>query len=322
LKGQTKTDTYLKKLLLNLLFLFPIISEAQTSVYHPFPEDSAKWCTQECYVPSIGPGHYQENTYELNGKKLINGIWYSKMYCAGTYCSSNNCSCPPATVGGVCYRIRQDIAQKKVWLHVDSTNTDTIFLDFDLHVGDTLDARREFWAGLGPCHCLTVNSIDSVLIGTQYRTRYKYLYGTFPNYMIDGIGPDHGFFYGPNGYPDGMAQLENFLQNSHFYYPSYSSATVNMNQYCFNFTTGIEEQNPISFFISPNPAHDILNVECKLPNAELKIYDMMGREVMQKEISPSADGSKLEIGIGFAAGVYFVRVSDGKQTAVQKLIVE
>jgi hypothetical protein len=77
------------------------------------------------------------------------------------------------------------------------------------------------------------------------------------------------------------------------------------------------DENP-AFFISPNPAHDKLNVESNLLNAEVKIYDMMGREMLSREIR----NWKLEIGVEFSPGVYLVKVSDGKQQAVQKLIIE
>jgi hypothetical protein len=93
----------------------------------------------------------------------------------------------------------QDTAQKKVWIYVPSTNSDTIFLDFNLNVGDTINGRNEYWAEqLGLSAVTFVTSIDSVLIGTQYRKRYNYSYNGFNgfnNSMIEGIGPTHGLFY-------------------------------------------------------------------------------------------------------------------------------
>jgi hypothetical protein len=306
----------LRKLLLILLFLSPVFSEAQTSVYHPFPEDSAKWCAEMCGNQG---NSLQEATYELNGKVLINGNWYSRLLYYERFCyGAGGCFC--ALVYGAdtaTYYIRQDVVQKKVWLYVDSLNTDTIFLDFDLHVGDTIDARKAYWAGYFSFGGIVL-SIDSVLIGTQYRSRYKYENQTFPNYLIEGIGPDHGFFYNANVGYDHMQTLENFLQNNHVYYPNYSSATVNMNQYCHDFTTGIVELNQISFSIYPNPAHKLLNVECKMPNAELKIYDVMGRVVY----STTLNSKHQTLNPGLSPAVYFVRVSDGERVAVQKLVVE
>jgi hypothetical protein len=74
----------------------------------------------------------------------------------------------------------------------------------------------------------------------------------------------------------------------------------------------------IDLKISPNPAHDKLNVECKLPDAELKIYDMTGRMVQEEKLNYQLSTVNCQL----SSGVYFVRVIAGEKSSVQKLVVE
>jgi hypothetical protein len=302
----------LKKLLLILLFLCPVFSQAQTSVYHPFPEDSAKWCAYSCTL-DFNPWTNQ-STNQLSGKVLINSNWYSRVLVHGIGCP-NPTACVCGHTSGPSageYYIRQDTATRKVWMYNASTNFDTIFLDFNLHVGDTIDARKAVWApavNSGPPFWI-VSSIDSALIDGQYRKRFNY---GCADYLIEGMVPSHGLYLANNCF-EYQASLQYFEHHSHILV-----GDINTGYYwCHDFTTLIDELNQTSFSISPNPAHDKLNVECNLQNAELKIYDMTGREVLSRGIG----NSKLEIGVEFSPGVYLVKVSDGKQQAVQKLIIE
>jgi hypothetical protein len=306
----------MKKLLLLLLFISPFFSDGQTNVYHPFPEDSAKWCASICGCQGYC---FQEATYQLSGKILINGYWYSRMLYYENYCNgAGSCLCG-AILGTdtATYYIRQDTAQKKVWLYVDSLNIDTIFLDFDLQVGDTIDGSKAYWAGYYSFEGI-VSSIDSVLIGTQYRTRYKYENQTFPNYLIEGIGPDHGFFYDANIGYDHMQTVEMFLQNNIAYYPWYNPTPVDMNNYCHDFSTGNKELNQNSFLISPNPAHNSFTITSPLQNARVEIYNVIGERVYQTTLNSKHQ----TLNTNLSTGLYFVKLQHGEQVNVEKLIIE
>jgi hypothetical protein len=290
-------------------------------VYHPFPEDSAKWCAYTCSLDRAG---FWGGTYQLNGKVLINGNLYSRMLTHNQYCTPppGMCICGqlPGTIDT--FYIRQDTATRKVWLYNQSTNSDTIFLDFDLNVGDTIDARKAYWASQWTAtDTFIVSSIDSMLIDGQYRTKYNYppVGNTWcNNSIIEGIGPLHGFFYGANNCFEHENSLVVFSQNDRIVLSSYSDTTYAKNYYCHDFTTDITEPNHYSFSISPNPTHNQLNVECNLQNAKLKIYDVMGREVY----ATTLNSKHQTLNPSLSPAIYFVRVNDGEKVAVQKLIVE
>jgi hypothetical protein len=80
----------------------------------------------------------------------------------------------------------------------------------------------------------------------------------------------------------------------------------------------VDNYKDYSFQIYPNPAHNVLNIECKMPNAELRILDVMGREVYKNEIG----NSKFEISNSFPPGLYFVQVRAGEKVWTQKLVNE
>jgi hypothetical protein len=87
--------------------------------------------------------------------------------------------------------------------------------------------------------------------------------------------------------------------------------------------TGIDEflihENP--FTLSPNPAisTSILQLNFTLKDAEVIIYDFLGKEMIRKNIS----GNRIELGQGnLGSGVYLVRLRNQESEYVQKLIIE
>jgi hypothetical protein len=83
---------------------------------------------------------------------------------------------------------------------------------------------------------------------------------------------------------------------------------------------GIEdiEGQEEGFTVYPNPAHNLLNVECRIQNAELKIYDVTGRTVYEQTIR----NHESEIRNSFSPGLYFVQLRVGEKVYQQKLVVE
>src|SRR5690349_5625983 len=131
----------MKKLLLFVTVLTTLSAQAQTSVYYPFPEDSATWCAELCAIQPPILAAYNQATYKLDGKILINGNWYSRMLHHEIGCQASFSWCLCAQLIGTdttTYYLRQDIPQKKVLIYIPATNSDTIFLDFNLSIGDTI----------------------------------------------------------------------------------------------------------------------------------------------------------------------------------------
>ena len=81
-----------------------------------------------------------------------------------------------------------------------------------------------------------------------------------------------------------------------------------------------------SLKLYPNPARDVLNVELSLEGKDdvtVRIMDVSGKEVISA--IHSKDDKKMEASIDLselAKGVYMIEVSDGKYTAVRRLVKE
>jgi hypothetical protein len=299
----------MKKLLLILLFLSPFFSEAQTSVYHPFPDSNAVWCGNDQWFDGFCD-HTDVSTVYFGNDTLLNGNIYHTLRKSG-YVYSSLCG------GGNYYyypfiaAIRQDTLQHTVFMYDTSTAGDTVFYNFNLQLGDTLDRSKVWW---GNVNLYIVSSVDSIMINGLYRKRYNY--NTTPgcppdSSIIEGIGGTSQLMSLPSNCFEYYTALTSFEQNGIGMYPNASSNC--------DIISGVKNFVSSNYFhIYPNPAHNLLNVECNLPNAELKIYDVMGRVVY----STTLNSKHQTLNPGLSPAVYFVRVSDGEKMAVQKLVVE
>jgi hypothetical protein len=81
----------------------------------------------------------------------------------------------------------------------------------------------------------------------------------------------------------------------------------------------ISEQTLIAIYPNPTTSSSILQLNAQLKDAEVVIYDMLGKEIVRKKLT----GNRMEIEKGsLESGVYFVRVSTEERQYVQKIIIE
>lgn len=189
-----------------------------------------------------------------------------------------------------------------------------------MNVGDTVKTyNTEFYPNS------VVTSIDSILIGLQYRKRWNvYMQGgcsgNWNAQIIEGIGSTYGLLdqRTPYGFCMTYGKLYCFSQNNQTLYPHYS-ATAGCSQ-----VTGIEKystNNNISIY--PNPATNSLQVSLSGNSTikEIALYDVLGNEVpipnpfQRKGNSTSIDVSAL------ANGVYFINLKTSEGVLSKKLVV-
>ena len=82
----------------------------------------------------------------------------------------------------------------------------------------------------------------------------------------------------------------------------------------------MKENADENFTVYPNPARSFLNVEVKIENAELKLYDVSGSEIEIRVVSKNESKVKIDAS-NLATGVYFLKVKSHKGTAVKKIII-
>jgi hypothetical protein len=140
-------------------------------------------------------------------------------------------------------------------------------------------------------------------------------------------GPVSGSFTVPASAPYGIHQMR---IRGEYYVSGYPTGPCTQLQYGetedygFNVIlfTGNNELTPgntLSIYPNPLTSSSILQLNTKVTNAEVVIYDMLGKEMMRKKLT----GDRMEIEKGsLESGVYFVRVRSEERQWVEKMVVE
>ena len=79
-------------------------------------------------------------------------------------------------------------------------------------------------------------------------------------------------------------------------------------------TAGVDDQNQLDISIYPNPSSDLVYIEGNYTQLKVVMYDILGKQVMNKAITNSIDISHLE------KGVYMLQLSDGVKLTTQIIL--
>ena len=79
-------------------------------------------------------------------------------------------------------------------------------------------------------------------------------------------------------------------------------------------TAGVDDQNKLDISIYPNPTSDIVYIEGNYTQLKAVVYDILGKQVMNKPITNHIDISHLE------KGVYMLHLSDGVKLTTQRIL--
>ncbi len=163
----------MKKTVLFTWLLITLFAKGQSTTYYPFPERNATWNFTFLAINMSGPEDYVESySITFSGDTLINNLTYHKLT-------------TPFVALRKGYRgaIRQDIAAKKVFIVPPAETSEQLLYDFTLQVGDTV---KGYISGND-----TVESIDTVLVGSSFRKRWHINSGYRVD-IIEGVGSTYG----------------------------------------------------------------------------------------------------------------------------------
>ena len=79
-------------------------------------------------------------------------------------------------------------------------------------------------------------------------------------------------------------------------------------------TAGVDDQNQLDISIYPNPTSDIVYIDGNYTQLKVVIYNVLGKEILNKSITNSIDISHLD------NGVYILQLSDGVKLSTRKII--
>ena len=304
----------MKKVLLILLFLGIVSgSYSQTSVYHPFPTHDAIWREYSGYSPIP---NYQAFEYVITGDTILSDTIYHKLMRITAYYPIDLTGGPILDSLGDAYQsyygaFKEDTLLKKIYLKVPGTNTRLLY-DFNMELGDTLthvNHGNHTW----------VSTVDSILIGSDYRRRIGIAYetDTIPYvYLIEGIGSTSGLVEPIDILFEFYSVLYCFTQNGvHLYQSS------NMNSTC-DYLAVKEYKSNLSFSISPNPFSTTTQITLAQTyhTIFLSVYDMQGKLVAQNQYT-NCDKIQLNRNT-LTNGMYFLKLTmDDKEITTGKIVV-
>lgn len=289
-------------------------AHAQFNVYHPFPDSNAVWGMGSwCMDGQCGDAALIQNRYA--GDTLIEGLLYKRIHEVFVMTSSNGCCYPPEDLGSGF--LREDTLAKRVFWRNGGMAQDSLLYDFDVQVGDTLTGF------MGSCDMTwTVGSIDSMLIGPNYRKRINYEVSFDPGIqfsIIEGIGSTYGLTTCPFVPFEMGIFLSCFTVDGDLLYPP-SGADM---EACGDLTSAVlppMEIGSAPLKLLPNPASGRLVLQCdpnRLP-LDVSVVDLTGEVHLRSVLSMA--NSAIDIS-SLPSGIYFLHVvRRGTMVATEKFI--
>jgi hypothetical protein len=290
------------------VLMFVVCLGVNAQSYVPFPTDSAIWRVSFFTAQQGCPGLAAEYHYEITGDTTISSITYKKINRIG-YTLDIFCYYGPFGYVGA---IRED-TNKRIYLCLPNSSTDTLLYDFNLNVGDTVRSYLNYFGGYP-----LVGSIDSILIGSSYRKRFNLYYppsGSGPS-IIEGIGSTHGLLdWNPEFEASG--NLDCFKLYNQTLYPD-TTTTCNM------LVTGAPLPPPKSnITIFPTPSTGQITVTLPTSGFGKTIYysltDISGR-IMRSEQITTIDGAIIIDRKELTDGVYLLTITIDSACFQEKII--
>jgi len=295
------------KIIFTLLAIFPftLATHAQTSVYHLFSDSNAVWNFHSSVYCIMGNGDaYYSIT--ISGDTLINSKTYHKL--STPYVQS--------IVSGTCYSassgggaIRQDTTNRKVFFIQPSDSVEQLLYDFNMQVGDTVKGFIESWAFIKD----TVQSVDSVLVGSSYRKRWNL--PCYNIHFIEGIGSTYGLIARSPGCITDQADysITCFKQNGISLYPDTVTSCDIIS------SVNNHSVTKASITVSPNPTTNLLTITTTSTQpSQIILYDICLRQTMEEKFTGS---TTLNIA-NLAKGVYLYRVTNENGEVMQGKVVK
>lgn len=272
-----------------LLLLVTLCSTAQHSI-NALQLDSGYWKVNKITGGPSGPGPSYNYYYKLCGDTTINSIPYKRLFAA-----IENLNGPPqALIYQPHGYFRQDPVTKCSYFRQMTVNTDSLIMDYNLNVGDTI--KRGFYSSGLSQNMSVIIKTDSLILGN---IRHKVLYtdttlnAFYPPgvWFLEGVGNVCGFLE-PITIP--LSGYATFLQN---FDQSYS---------CDDLASIQDLQGMKNLFVYPNPVSNELHVATPLFVSKLIISNAAGKQL--KVFTPGTDFREFSVPVSeLSRGIYYSR---------------
>jgi len=276
----------------------------------PIPADTtSQWGISRGYNDGVCANWYN-SIYYVDGTIVHNGNVFYKIFETGEF--YQEVINPP----GPCDETYYYTAEYRGALRTENgktyqliENEENLLMDFTLNVGDTL------FSYISPG--LIIGSIDSVLVGTEYRKRFNFINGDICNWMIEGIGHEAGLF-------EPMSTILEFASEFHCYGENNIPLLGDMD--CI-LNVGLEDYSMLNYNVSiyPNPTSGMFTINASGLTNTIKSYlltDIYGKMVLEKNANLVND-NVFEIDLSkYCSGIYFLRLNTENQGIIFRKIIK
>lgn len=293
------------------LVLTSIVGQAQTNVYHPFPDTDCHWNVLKYFKNGGSTVTYDRYSLVISGDTTIGSFVYHKLYQNGyTYYTSTTYPYGKFYAGA----FRQDIPNRKIYLF--KNGKDTLAYDFNLKVGDTLKTcLTQFQIGA------RIKSIDSVLVDNKYHKAFstEYLINSGQYYkIIEGIGSMFGAFEQIIFPFEGRSDLQCVRIGTNTVWPS--PAPYSCNLIALSLPDNFIKTNKVVISQNPFSKETTLTFNTVLNKVSLLIYNSAGQLV--KQVKNISGESYILNRDNLESGIYFLRVSESNDViATEKFVI-
>jgi hypothetical protein len=207
--------------------------------------------------------------------------------------------------------LRQDTANRKVYLLEPFSGQDTLLYDFDLALGDTLPPAYNNYIQDN-----VVSNIDSVLVGNQYHRRFWLSAAGTADYtaIIEGIGSTFGLTFPLFPPFEFFNTLLCVTVNGNPVYPDTSTACPLISGLAGTIEHAV-------FSISPMPFTDesVLSCEHTGGDGSAVLFDLSGIPVARYEVK---SGRALLQRGELPSGFYLLKVEGPRRVYFSKIIIQ
>ena len=131
-----------------------------------------------------------------------------------------------------------------------------------------------------------------------------------------GTGP-YNYLWTPFG--GNNATASNLLPGTYICCVTDANGCSSCSSVLIGFPSSVNEASAENgIFVFPNPAGNSFTVQSQIANGTVMVYDITGKQVMNERIYAQLSSFDVQL----SAGIFFVKVSDGKRTFTEKLVIE
>lgn len=296
-----------------LLVVFILLSASNhiyAQSYKPLLDYYNEWNLRFCFASIC-----DTDLYYTNGDTIVDGMNY-KVLDGYHYISRG-------------FLLREDVAQKKVYLKVilPSSTTDYLLYDFSLAVGDSIDMKNPVTPFPEDAGYFTIDSIvpRPLVDGNNYRHFYfspssSNTVSTNNAIWVEGVG-SMSIITAPSGDPDinGVGRVACMFKNGTSFYSDLEIIDECVPQFILGTTSFQIENSTVKAIATPTTnVYEIINIEY---GSTIDLYNLTG-VILETLENHNTDSITLDLN-KYQSGIYvLIFKSNNGRKQILKIIVE